>query len=126
LLFPFLRMPIKSMCNLNNFLCTVCTGTNRFVAVNIIFLFFTIRCKKYQNWFYVGDKPDTGTGTVAITNWSIAERVLNISFRSCPQSHRRNLQTQGKSTLRFQPIAKKYEIFLFFRLAHAHIVITEL
>jgi hypothetical protein len=45
---------------------------------------------------------------------------------SCPQSHRRNLQTQGKSTLQFQPIAKKEEIFLFFRLVHTHIVITEL
>jgi hypothetical protein len=43
-----------------------------------------------------------------------------------PQSHRRNLQTKGKSTLRFQPIAKKSEIFLFFRLVHALLVITEL
>jgi hypothetical protein len=56
-------------------------------------------------------------------------QVLFTSYLAkgtCPQSHRRNLQTQGKSTLRFQPIAKKEELFLFFRLVHAHIVITEL
>jgi hypothetical protein len=29
------------------------------------------------------------------------------SLKVSPQSHRRNLQTQGKSTLRFQPMAKK-------------------
>jgi hypothetical protein len=33
--------------------------------------------------------------------------VSSCGSVASPQSHRRNLQTQGQSTLRFQPIAKK-------------------
>jgi hypothetical protein len=44
--------------------------------------------------------------------------LLSLSCQTSPESPRRKLQTDGYSALRVQPIAKKYEIFLFFPLVH--------
>jgi hypothetical protein len=51
---------------------------------------------------------------------SYTDRVSKFFLLCSPESHRRTgtskLQTHGLNALRFRPIAKKDQIFLFFRI----------